>query len=343
MFESPPAVQSPLRAAIDAVRTDPLPADGAAVIDELRALEELKCAAEARQARLALVLDRQREAGAHAEIALARRVSPHRGRALLSLARVLDELPSTQAAFDAGLISEWRATVIVRETACLTLEHRQHIDRMIAADPVALSGRSDRETGRLVLSEAARLDAASIARRRRLAESERRVTIRPAPDTMVYLTALLPVAQGVAVYAALTRAAATAVGTGAATGTGQAMADELVRRVTGTSDGQPVALRLTMPVESLLGSADEPGDLDLHGPIPADLARLLVAESLEAGHKLWLKRLFRAPTTGELISMDSHARLFPASLAEFLDLRDRFCRNTWCGARIRHHDHVRSD
>jgi hypothetical protein len=121
------------------------------------------------------------------------------------------------------------------------------------------------------------------------------------------------------------------------------MADALVRRVTGTAIGQPVALRLTMPVESLLGEADEPGDLDLHGPVPADLARLLVAESLEAGNKVWLKRLFRAPSTSELISMDSHARLVPASLAEFLDLRDRFCRNTWCGARIRHHDHVRSD
>ena len=35
------------------------------------------------------------------------------------------------------------------------------------------------------------------------------VTIRPAPDTMTYLTALLPVAQGVSVYAALRREADT--------------------------------------------------------------------------------------------------------------------------------------
>jgi hypothetical protein len=31
------------------------------------------------------------------------------------------------------------------------------------------------------------------------------VTIRPAPDCMTYVTALLPVAQGVGVYAALNR------------------------------------------------------------------------------------------------------------------------------------------
>lgn len=179
-----------------------------------------------------------------------------------------------------------------------------------------------------------------MARRRRYAESERRVTLRPAPDTMVYLTALLPVAQGVAVYAALKGAADTAIGTGVATSRGQAAADELVRRVTGSVIGQPVALRLVMPVESLLASSDEPGELDLHGPIPADLARLLVADSLAAGNKLWLKRLYREAATGELVAMDSRARLFPAALAEFLDLRDQWCRTPWCGAPIRHHDHV---
>ena len=49
------------------------------------------------------------------------------------------------------------------------------------------------------LEEVARLDAAALVARRRRAESERRVTLRPAPDTMTYLTALLPVKDGVAV------------------------------------------------------------------------------------------------------------------------------------------------
>ncbi len=43
--------------------------------------------------------------------------------------------------------------------------------------------------------------------RARRAPSERTVTIRPAPDAMTYVTGLLPVAQGVAVHAALTREA----------------------------------------------------------------------------------------------------------------------------------------
>ena len=37
---------------------------------------------------------------------------------------------------------------------------------------------------------------------RQRAEAERTATIRPAPDTMTYVTALLPVTKGVGVYAA---------------------------------------------------------------------------------------------------------------------------------------------
>ncbi len=47
----------------------------------------------------------------------------------------------------------------------------------------------------------------SVAGRASRAAAERTVSLRPAEDAMTYLTALLPVAQGVAVYAALCRAA----------------------------------------------------------------------------------------------------------------------------------------
>ena len=62
----------------------------------------------------------------------------------------------------------------------------------------------DRELVRRVRAIAYRLDAESVLARCRGAEEQRRVSIRPAPDTMCYVTAYLPVAQGVAVHAALT-------------------------------------------------------------------------------------------------------------------------------------------
>ena len=49
---------------------------------------------------------------------------------------------------------------------------------------------------------ACRLDVQAVVDRAAKAESDCTVTIRPAPDTMTYVTALLPVAKGVGVYAA---------------------------------------------------------------------------------------------------------------------------------------------
>ena len=111
-------------ATLQALVCDELPVSAGEIIDELRALEQLKCADEARQARLAVRLDaiRVRErmkasdrSATHAEVALARRVSQHRGRQQLALAQILDrELPFTKEAFDTGMISEWRAKATAR-------------------------------------------------------------------------------------------------------------------------------------------------------------------------------------------------------------------------------------
>lgn len=322
-------------------------------VELIRGLEQLKCAAEAAQAELAAGLaDRAGERpvdklGVAGQVALARRESPHRGRQHVSLARVLrEELPCTRAAFRAGRITEWRAMVIARETACLSLEDRRTVDRAIAGDPDALECYSDR----VVLGElqklAARLDPASVAERRRRAESERRVSMRPAPDTMAYLTVLLPVAQAVACYAALAAEATTLTAAGDPRSRGQLMADTLVARVTGAcagADGRPVvpvALGLVMSDKALLTGAHDSASITGYGPIPAGLARDLVAEHLDSGTRLWLRRLYTSPATGELVAMDSHQRLFRGRLREFLGLRDQFCRHAWCNAQIRHRDHV---
>ena len=337
-------------------------------VDLIRALEELVCTATAAQAAHAADLAESVEAdhdtlgvpaarrgqGVGSMVARARRESPHRGQRHLGLARVVrTELPHTWAAWRAGRVTEWRATVVARETACLSLEHRLAIDELLAADHDAFEAMSDREVVGRAQSEAARLDAAAVTARRRKAESERCVSIRPAPDTMVWLTALLPVAAGVAAFAALTRAAESAVAQGDPRTKGQVMADELVRRALGSEspDGdddtscsgrstRSVDLNLVMSHEALLGTADDEARLAGFGPIPAELAREIVANALGRGEEVWLRRLYASPTTGELVAMDSRARLFPAGLARFVRLRDQFCRTPWCDAPIRHTDHV---
>ncbi len=103
------------------------------------------------------------------------------------------------------------------------------------------------------------------------------MSLRPAPDTMTYLTALLPVAEGVAAYAALSRAADTARSGGDARLRGQIMADTLVERLTGTPGGiTGVQVELVMTDRTLLQGDSEPARLKGYGVVPAGWARELV-------------------------------------------------------------------
>lgn len=333
-------------------------------IDALRALERLACVVTAAQARLACDFDSSQRAeqeaagvpaarrgrGVAEQVALARRESPHRGRQHLGLAKIVQsELPHTWTAWRTGRITEWKATIVARETACLALEDRLTVDELVSGDPGVIEAMGERELAGACLKEVARLDAAALVARRRRAESERRVTLRPAPDTMTYLTALLPVKDGVAVLAALTDAADTARAAGDERGKGQVMADTLVARLLGTADAQDggsgsprVSLGLVMSDTALFGGSDEAAHLDGFGPIPAELAREIMAGACEHDEDVWLRRLYTSPTTGELVSMDATGRFFRGSLSKFIRLRDQVCRTPWCDAPIRHIDHLRS-
>ncbi|MDP9317515.1 MAG: HNH endonuclease, partial [Actinomycetota bacterium] len=114
-------------------------ADDAARIDRIDRLERLKAAAAAAQAREAVAFKASQLAeqgaagvsardlgkGIGAQVALARRESPYLGARLVGLAEALvRELPHTMAALTAGTISEWRATLVARESACLSADDR---------------------------------------------------------------------------------------------------------------------------------------------------------------------------------------------------------------------------
>jgi len=147
---------------------------------------------------------------------------------------------------------------------------------------------------------------------------------------MTYLTGLLPVAQGVAVFAALTRAADSARASGDPRGRGQIMADTLVERVTGQRSAEGVPLRVNLVIsDDVLFGADGHAHIEGYGPVPGDLARDLAARTRQK----WLRRLYASPDTGELVAMESRSRTFPKGLGQLIDLRDQTCRTPWCDAR----------
>jgi Domain of unknown function (DUF222) len=330
-------------------------ADEAALIEQIAALERVKSAAAAGQARAAAALDERRRAdeaaagvpshrrgrGVASEIALARRDSPTRGGRHLGFAKALVyEMPHTLAALEDGTLSEWRATLIVRESACLDVEDRRVLDAELCADESKLDGMGDARIAAAAKEIAYRLDAQAVVDRAAKATEDRTVTIRPAPDTMTYVTALLPVAQGVGVYAALKRTADTTFDDRSR---GQVMADTLVERITGRPAGQPepVAVNLVLSDETLLGADNSVAVIEGYGPIPAAVARGLVhAAVTDERAKATLRRLYRHPHTGALVAMESRSRCFPRGLAAFIGLRDQTCRTPYCDAPIRHRDHA---
>ena len=93
---------------------------------------------------------------------------------------------------------------------------------------------------------------------------------------MTYLTALLPVAAGVAVYAALTRRADALHSAGDARSRSQLMADSLVEHVTGNPAGpSSIEIQLVMTDRTLLHGSNEPAVLPGYGIVPAPWARNL--------------------------------------------------------------------
>ncbi|WMY77487.1 DUF222 domain-containing protein [Citricoccus sp. I39-566] len=266
-------------------------------MDRIRALEELKAACAAAQARTTAALHglrteaealqgvpvRDRGRGLAAEVALARRESPNTGSRDLGLARALcEEMPHTLAALTRGAISEWKATIMCRETAWLPVQDRREVDELMADCLVELGVKKLAGVAR---AHAQRLDQASAVAQMDRSVRERRVSVRPAPGAMAYLTALLPMAQAVGCLGRLKKSAATTVGTGdrAERTQDQVMADLLVERLTGQAHAEdvPVEIHLVMTDRSLWGTADTDTT-----PVPAaeDLAAQAPAAAGPAPH-----------------------------------------------------------
>ena len=334
--------------------TDELRAREAALRDRIADLERHKSAAAAEQARSTAEWDairrqlesragvaaKRRARGLSSEIALARRDSTTKGDQHLGFAKALvHEMPCTLAALEAGVLSEWRATIIVRESACLTVEDRRRLDHRMCGDPAALDGWGNTRITAKANEIAYELDPHAIVDRAARAPEERTVTTRPAPDNMVYLTALLPMAQGVSCYATLKRAADTNPD---GRSRGQTMADTLVELVTGRPADVPVPITVNVVIsdEALLGSGDDAAAVQDYAPIPAAVARAMITDAIDAQGWAELRRLYAVPESGALVAMDSRARAFPAGLTQFIRLRDQTCRTPYCDAPIRHIDHA---
>lgn len=366
----------------------------AELCDVLTQLEVLKNASAAAQARVTLLahaalrdqaladgVPREKaDKGIAQQLAMARRESPHAGSRHVGFATaIVTEMPATHAALTAGLIGEWTATQLVKETACLSVEHRGLVDAHLAG---RFGGESHRALVAAAKAKAYELDPYSVTNRGRKARSDRRVSMRPAPDVMAIVSGYLPVADGVACYKALDQAAKSLKAQGDERSLDQLRADLFAERLTGRApaDGQHVEVGLVITDKALVGLDETPARLEGYGPIPAPMARDLLhpdgtsaapssdrpdeADDTQAVQDpaltdrpgsdppdsteerarreavIWVRRLYADQETGVLINQDDRRRTFTGALRRFVVARDQVCRTPWCDAPVRHADHV---
>ncbi len=270
----------------------------------------------------------------------------------MGLARVLiEEMPHTMVLLTGGEISDWTATLLARETACLTRQDRAAVDARRCATQVDEAGElvpppvltmTPRRVVGATRALAAELDVEAVVRRRAHATSERRVWVRPAPDGMGWVTALVPMAEAVACFANLKKSADAAKAAGGVehrTGA-QLMADLFVERLTGqaSAGAVPVEIGVVVGADTLIGESDQPGWFTDGTPCTADTARDLATQT---DAPVWLRRWFTDPATGVTTSVDrARKRFFGGAELRFILIRDRHCRHPWCDASIEHTDHV---
>jgi hypothetical protein len=90
-----------------------------------------------------------------------------------------------------------------------------------------------------------------------------------------------------------------------------------------TPQRRPLTVNVTIDLPTLLGLAENPGELAGYGPIPAAVAREIAADAR------W-KRFITEPVTGNLLDFGRERYEPPQALRDFLIARDRTCRFPGC-------------
>jgi hypothetical protein len=240
------------------------------------------------------------------------------------------ELPRTLAAVADGSISAAHATVLAEAVWQLPADRPEFPAALEQAvlPPVLAAGcitvpQLRRRVRRAVLA----LDPATAEQRHQRARAERRVEYHPGEDGMAALTALLPAPDAQLLYTRLTTAAGLLPAEDHRT-LDQKRADLLVdAMLTGLPEdalphpqGRRPAIQVTVSADTLLGLDDQPAHLTGYGPITAETARRLAADTSGT----W-RRLLTDPDTGALLDISQHRYRPPQRLRDYLAARDDVC------------------
>jgi hypothetical protein len=273
------------------------------------------------------------------DVATALRLSPTTAQSRIDVARVLvGHLPNTISALSTGEISVAHATVIARETAT-AIKNGLSPESIFRVEQTALAHAEFHTPGQVaskVKTTIAKLAPEDFEELVDRARDSRRVTFYPEADGMATVIAILPAedaqtvmksieayilkqdAQDAAEWSVLSadmkRAdALTAIASQALA----SMANDV------QPHRRPITISVAIDLATLMGLAENPGQLAGYGAIPASVARRLAADGN------W-QRFVSDPTTGNLLDFGREKYTPPQELVDYLLARDRVCRFPGC-------------
>lgn len=258
------------------------------------------------------------------EIACVLHVAPVTAADRIAIAcELVEKLPATLAALERGQLSLLHARRLAEATISLDPATSAAVEaRVLPRAAGQTVGQFGAALRRAVLAVAPREQDELV----RDAVAERRVCISPQDNGTSELWALLPAAQAAALEDALAQRADQFKAINDGRTAEQRRADALVDLALG---GQPLRpqVSVTVALSTLLGTDEQPGELDRHGPIPAALARALAFDPTST----W-RRLLTDPA-GQLLDVSASSYRPPAAMARLVTTRDATCRFPGCRRR----------
>jgi hypothetical protein len=271
------------------------------------------------------------------EVGAALRLSGPQARTKLAHAEQLtNRLPATLAALSQGQLTPGQAGVIAKLSFELPDELLPAYEARVLRNAEQQSMMNLARTAqRAVLS----LDPNTAEQKRQHALADRQVRIASAEHGMAWLMALLPAADAKAIHARLDGAARLAPREDLRS-MDQLRADALVNGVLSgiagelpTEQGRQPGINVTVSLDTLVGTAEQPAWLDGYGPISAGYARAIAHDPTGT----W-RRLITDPISGRLLDYGTTCYRPPRHLADHVIERDGECTFPYCSHSARRSD-----
>lgn len=287
------------------------------------------------------------------DVSTALRLAPSTAQMRIDIARnLVNNLPNTCSALALGEISSAHATVIARETASAIHDGMsESVIFDIEVRAIAFAEfHTPGQVANHVRSAVAKYSPEEFEETVSKATSMRRVSCYNDPDGMSTVVAILPAADAQIVMNSIEAFILRADQISQTEGKNRvfskdstAAKDQTLTKDMKRADAlssicaqflsqlddvvaphrRPLTINVTVDLPTLLGLAENPGQLAGYGPIPAAVARELASDGR------W-KRFITEPQTGNLLDFGRESYEPPQQLKDFLIARDRTCRFPGC-------------